>query len=206
MTTAIRERPQLFSGAMVRAILDGSKTQTRRAFRMPAGMCWYADLGGEAEGWTCDDPGGGWHHVSELACPHGDVGDRLWVRESYCPDWASKEVYRADDPSGRADWAFLYSSKPRWRPSIHMPRSACRIVLEITEVRIERIQSILIPDIEAEGIREYARSKGLDPSRTSSLALWIDLWDSTNPDEYYWVRNPWTWALTFRRITEGGGL
>jgi hypothetical protein len=199
--TGVRERPILFGSDMVMALLSGGKTQTRRLFKLPRGMEWYGGeggLGGEPGGDLCEVNGNGWWHVSELACPHGDVGDRLWVREAHCLDWFPEVIYKADGPSGRAAREAGYSAEPRYRPSIHMPRRACRIVLEITEVRIHRIQEIDLRDIEAEGIVEHIRSKGLDPHRTSYRAAWIDLWDTINPATP-WASNPWTWALTFRR-------
>lgn len=84
------------------------------------------------------------------------------------------------------------------------PSRACRIILEITEVRVQRIQEISDSDIMAEGIVEYIRSKGLDPARTNLRAAWIDLWDSINGERFAWAANPWTWALTFRRVDVDG--
>lgn len=142
MATQVKEKPILFSAPMVRAILDGRKAQTRLIFKMPKGMDWYGELGGEAKGFVCETNGPGWWHIEELACPYGNVGMKLWVREAFMI--ASDEI------------AFAATDQPlvgedRWRPSIHMPRWASRITLEITDVRVERLQEITEADAMAEG-------------------------------------------------------
>lgn len=215
----VRERPILFSGEMVRAILDGTKTQTRRVvnpqpefFHDPdGGVTWRhgkrIGAGKREEMW-------GWHAVDR--CPYGQPGDRLWVRETWvtgcrpCPNagWRDGIVYRADDYPGRdeRDLLPLYPApdgvdpsdyeRSGWRPSIHMPRWASRITLEITDVRVERVQDISHEDVLAEGIDRCNSS-----SRIMALERFEKLWNATNgPRGYGWDANPWVWAITFRPV------
>lgn len=180
----------LFNGPMVRAILDGRKTQTRRVVRMPHGY-WETSPNGLVP--------------APVGCPFGKPGDRLWARETWAPhsDYpdANRAVYRAD-PGSEYD-------AERWRPSIHMPRWACRLVLEITDVRVERLHAISEADCAAEGVtrdtepcdhtrRSCADVGCLGPTYRSSFA---ELWTSTGGD---WSTNPWVWVISFRRIDDGG--
>lgn len=148
-TTATKERPILLSGPMVRAILEGRKTQTRRTYKLQKDMEWYQDLGGEAEGWYTN--GIGWWNVEEEVCPYGKPGDCLWVREAWAPLVVGNEndyLYRADHHTGLEK----RDGDQKWKRSIHMPRIACRLMLEITGVRIERLQEISEEDATAEGV------------------------------------------------------
>lgn len=207
------ERPILFSGAMVCAILAGTKTQTRR-------ICKPAEEKGLSGVVNCGN--GTWGDEEGLfgnfRCPHGSVGDRLWVREShwwfkdepdhscgyYPPKLTQEDVmYRADGDDGRRTW----------RPSIHMPRWASRITLEITDVRVERLNSISEEDARAEGIVSHRIGTG--DARTGMRTAWgladeqawaftpeqayQDLWERINGPGSWDDR--WVWALTFRRIT-----
>lgn len=149
-------KPILFSGAMIGAILDGSKTQTRRVMR-------YAPLGSNA---TVEQAGNGWQNFygekpnrvvewTNHKCPFGKIGDKLWVRETWA-EFAGIEpkieyVYRADGIFDTPAKEHLSGNK--WRPSIYMPRAASRIALEITDVRVERLQSISEDDAKAEGVK-----------------------------------------------------
>jgi hypothetical protein len=190
----LKERPILFSGPMVRAILEGRKTQTRRIFKLPKGTAWYEELQGEAEGWFTD--GVGWWHVEECRSPYGKPGDRLWVRETFatahdnpCIDDAGT-VYRATDP----DWGLMEGF--RWKPSIFMPRALSRITLEITGVRVERLQDISLKDAISEGV-EWNNS----PTRqgnTNPKSAFKCLWESIN-GEGAWHSNPWVWVIEFKR-------
>jgi hypothetical protein len=181
----VKERPILFSGPMVRAILDGSKTQTRRTFKgttehkgpyNPA----YMEAHQQANGWGS-------------ICPYGTPGDRLWVRETWaherdgtgCPD-DTGVLYRATDPGWDDEGTGL-----RWRPSIFMPRIASRILLEITDVRVQRLQEISDEDARAEG---YDRRSHAFPREWFAL-----LWERIHGPGS-WDANPWVWAITFRRI------
>lgn len=226
----MRERPILFSGPMVRAILAGTKTQTRRVVKPQPAMY---------EPGQCTD-------VSDmiadaLICPYGRPGDRLWVRESThrrpmlnpltgepLADTYDGGAYSADGadvltPDG-FDLAWWYSRKSC--PSIHMPRSACRLVLEITGVRVERLQAMTLDDLCEEGIGELLEDPDSVPGRAFSHAEhaaiggvpmthipemygFAALWDSLNGPGA-WKANPWVWVVEFRPVAarqqqEGGG-
>ena len=198
----MKERPILFSAPMVRALLAGTKTQTRRIFK-PDRMTWdangryttYAMRGGELST-TGSGPfkPSSWLHY----CPYGQPGDRLWVRESFArvPTACGSEdiVFAADyqDGSDRA-------AGVRYTPSIHMPRWASRITLEVTGVRLERIQGITPDDCIAEGAwpveqRELGRGH-------EAVSAFRELWESTGGD---WDANPWVWAIDFKVLSTTG--
>lgn len=232
-----KERPILFSGQMVRAILEGRKNQTRRVVKPqpPAECSIHYPLGNESwkdefdrtplrhswEAWggALYDarPDGHLCGHHEVKCPYGVPGDRLWVRETWqYADWTEEGEpfvrYAADNAvrfcEGAGDgellvdtWAEL--SQPenynidgkaadrRWRPSIHMPRWASRITLELTDVRVERVQDIKPSECFAEGAVGNSGAHPREQFRT--------LWDSTNAKRGYgWDANVWVWALTFR--------
>ena len=207
--TQVRERPILFSGPMVRAILDGSKTQTRRVVkgvprtedddlvRLECGH--YHPTIIDRDGF--EEPGeetfGAWTPDGEWAtrCPYGQPGDRLWVRETWCDISGTQPqfAYRADPYVSNGDL------KGQWRPSIFMPRAACRLTLEITEVRVQRLQDMNATDAIAEGIP----SRGIEPPCIASAMMYLhdfeQLWDSINAKRgHSWESNPWVWAVTFR--------
>ena len=198
----MKERPILFSGAMVRSLLAGSKTQTRRAVklqvqhddswvggwkivhkRVTQALLTFNQLGGKPLG-------------SDAAiCPYGQPGDRLWVRETFCDLDDGEFEYRAD---GECDPNVV----PRWTPSIHMPRAASRILLEIVSVRVERLQDISEKDARAEGVTiedrhlaGYCAGQFLPPS----IRAYRDLWDSIN-GAGSWDANPWVWVVEFKRV------
>jgi hypothetical protein len=190
----MKERPILFQDAMVRAILQDRKTQTRRIVKL-------TDSGrvkkpGSSLNWHPEDPN------AILACPHGLPGDHLWVREAWqslndsgisytlCPPEPGCQIrYRATDETG---WI------PRlpWRPSIFLPRWASRITLEIEQVRIQRLQNITEADALAEGYTLPCEDEYWSICR----AWYQDLWKKINGPES-WEANPWVWAITFKRIT-----
>ncbi|MCG5259790.1 hypothetical protein EM868_09090 [Cupriavidus gilardii] len=201
-----KERPILFSGAMVRAILDGRKTQTRRVLddRTLGHLRAAADFG-EIFGL----PDRGQIHPRDLVfissfCRHGRPGDRLWVRETWAQPAVldpGPTVYRADYPACVP--AGFESVPPAdeiaWKPSIHMPRVACRLVLEITGVRVERLQDISEADATAEGAEPI-----LVPPDGGSCPYYEGfraLWDCIN-GAGAWEQNPWVWVVEFRRINE----
>ncbi|AOI89006.1 hypothetical protein [Burkholderia pseudomultivorans] len=212
------ERPILFSGPMVRAILEGRKTQTRRVFKMPTGLGWYVSgtARGEETGDLCDLEGPGWCSIDELACPHGSVGDRLWVRETTYDvernGWVGPVYVESDEGAHAAAWGWGESDDPdyiepyelRKRPAIHMPRSMARITLEITGVRAERLQSISEPDARAEGVTivdHHLRGYRADAYRPPSIRAFHELWDSLNATRGHgWDTNPWVWVIEFKRI------
>lgn len=174
------DRPILFSAPMVRALLNGTKTQTRRVvkrFEVRAGM---------------PEP-----EMQSLlrCCPYGAPGDRLWVRETWrerVPDQDGQtNDYRADHESGEDP------CDVRWVPSIHMPRRASRITLELTGVRIERLQEISEADAKAEGcIAPMYASEDADPS---FAVAYRHLWEAINGADT-WDTNPYVWCLDFRRV------
>lgn len=214
----MKERPILFSGPMVRAILDGRKTQTRRVMRVQPkwiSRAWYW-------GHRLYDKGAGVQHFhtrefSESllerwarACPYGASGDRLWVRETWAYFGGDEYLYQQHRGSVfyQADGAPkptepTYVPGGRWRPSIHMPRWASRLTLEVTEVRVQRVQEISEEDARAEGLPPYEPSEG-DGGAVEGPAWYrigfSHLWDSINGKRTPWACNPWCWALTFRRV------
>lgn len=179
-----REHPILFSGDMVRAILAGNKTQTRRVMKPQSRGIAYirGSRGGQCE---------------RVACPHGVFGDHLWVREAH---YVWNAGYK-DGSGRRIDYRATEPDSPcgRWTPSIHMPRWASRITLEITDVRVERLQSINDDDALAEGI--YPTKTGIYPG--SPRAAFRGLWDSLNAKRNgcSWDQNPYVWVISFRRLS-----
>lgn len=193
---------------MVRAILDGRKTQTRRIVKpQPTGSStWLPWNNGQREIFAPNNTAA---TPASLVCPLGTVGDRLWVREAWSPDHAAfypnfPIVYRADfgDEYERNDRGEVYSSEQkrwypfRWRPSIHMPRHHSRITLEITGVRVERLQDISPDDAIAEGISIAAEPTPLQ--KLCAVAEFRNLWQSIyGPDS--WDANPWVWVVEFKK-------
>lgn len=192
----MKERPILFSGPMVRAILAGTKTQTRRIVKPQPPSRWN-HLHGAVFCSGEHERSGGCLGDAVLPCPYGVPGDRLWVRETWGEfgptiDAEQDFRYRADGyqpPAGRV-----------WRPSVHMPRWALRITLEITDVRVERLQDISEESARAEGAIGWSeRLPGRWDCRGTARDAFRDLWQSINgPDS--WDPNPWVWVISFRRI------
>lgn len=222
----MRARPILFSAPMVRAILEGRKSQTRHLCKGARDLSCAAD-------WPLD------------TCPYGIPGDRLWVRETWeqvhplqieegrysqkgyagipgPPPVNYRAIYRADGEYppiyslGGEPWPYrslepfernglqAFVDHPRWTPSVHMPRWASRITLEITDVRVERLQDISEADALAEGIVHFGdggfvsdndgRHYGADP-----IESYAALWESINGADS-WAANPWVWVIEFRRV------
>lgn len=180
----MKERPILFSAPMVRSILSGTKTQTRRMIK------------GDVKQW--EDIG---LFITENNCPYGQPGDRLWVREACFTDDARRiAVYVADGTT--------YVAHYKRRNSIHMPRWASRITLEVTGVRVERLQAISEADAVAEGIEKNhngyfwggpheagGRKQHADPRLS-----YRDLWDQINGKSAPWASNPYVWVVEFKRV------
>jgi hypothetical protein len=192
---SIVTRPILFSGAMVRALLHGRKTQTRRVVTDDH----FKKLGLERDGdfvYTTEGPQWNGEFEGNFWCPYGSIGEKLWVRESFTVCADSNIFYRAD---GKPDpWDGV-----KWKPSIHMPRKASRITVEITGTRIERVQSISREDAIAEGIFLNANDwwdagNGLVGQSSPEIAF-RELWASINGAES-WIANPWVWVVEFRRV------
>jgi hypothetical protein len=215
---ATKERPIIFSGEMVRAILGGRKTQTRRVIEP-----WHADapiikcMTSEHPGlWRVEslDPDGERPYEQLLCCPYGQPGERLWVRETWAAPYADHEgvpggrkpepgdklVYRSKE----AD-AYQWDGVIPWRPSIHMSRWASRVTLEITDVRVERVQEISADDALAEGIDVVAAMALPCAPDDAAQAEFCGLWDSINAKRGYdWDVNPWVWVIEFKVVAPRG--
>lgn len=244
--TEVQERPILFKGEMVRAILEGRKTQTRRVVKP------QPDKDGGWKGCTSI----GDHNIDEF-CPYGQLGDRLWVRETWRivgwwegePYWIEyKDGTRKEEPGDSLDYdedkyaelsmqcdndcmdAGLKTDEDgayhipeeqevptRWRPSIFMPRWASRLTLEITGLRVERLQEISDADVAAEGVSVVFHEPGKfgieNPCATGNVELpnghhvystargcFAALWDSINGKKHPWESNPWVWVISFNKI------
>lgn len=201
----MKEKPILFSAPMVRAILEGRKTQTRRVVKP---MKIHADYGAPRlqDAWL--------DHSYDPPCvkvPYGTTvgevvhrhyapwaaGDRLWVREMWAPCIGgacgpeNPTLYRATEPD---------AEKLCWKPSIFMPRWASRITLEVTGVRVERLQKISPADCESEGIDRLATHTMDGAGRLARVKAYRAIWEGINgPDS--WEQNPWVWVIEFRRVT-----
>ena len=195
---AIKEHPVIFSTEMIKAILDGRKTQTRRVTNPQSVFKHYwvnrkymsknAVESVELKDGSSAQPGSP-DHLKE--CPYGQPGDRLWVRETWCE-------YEPDDIQGtkiyyKANIKSEYGL-PEWRSPIFMPRWASRITLEITDVRVERLQEISPSDVTAEGIIEE-EGDGL-----ILLDKFEDLWNFIHKKQYRWEENCWVWVISFGRV------
>ncbi len=222
----MKERGVIFNGEMVRAILHGRKTQTRRIVKGTDGavkFCKEWDINGEEifvvlgeKDHTGMNP-----VLGALSCPFGAVGDRIWVREAFRVHSLATDVatlaYKASE---RNSWTeqthrvpVAVCNKPatpeKWTPSLHMPRWASRILLEITDVRVERLNAISEEDARAEGIidggclncgePEPCGCANPEPDATDAFAY---LWQSIYGQES-WNADPWVWVISFERV-EGG--
>lgn len=177
--SAIKERPILFSAPMVRAILEGRKTQTRRIIKSRKNNSIF--MGGWTDSFILDEGNREWT-LSE--CPYGQPGDHLWVRESW-QKFGKEYAYAATDGD-------IYP-ETKWRPSIHMPRAASRLTLEITDIRAERLHDIT----EADAIAEGCESGGNWDS--APTVQYSNLWETINGPGS-WEANPWVWVITFKKI------
>lgn len=217
-TTATKSRPILFSGPMVRAILDGRKTQTRRAVKDVPDWCLSGDVAAITNGageWAISQLGTRprvWppDPKSGFTCPYGQPGDELWVRET----WRPLSEFDPSPETGAAYWADSHvglerrNGDAKWRPSIHMPRWASRITLTVTAVRVERLQDISEADAIAEGCSEfYGDIMNINDGHVGTATrprrfAFRDLWQSINgPDS--WDANPWVWVVEFERKAVG---
>lgn len=194
----VKERPILFSAPMVRAILSGAKTQTRRVIRASHATQTFHDealrIGVDQVLATMP---------SEIACPYGVPGDRLWVRETWglcrygdITDWhrgpVDDDTREWFDVEYRASW--IAGDIGHWRPSIHMPRWASRLTLAVVSVRVERLQDISEADAKAEGVVPLQMDHG------SYKPAFEGLWDAINAKRAPWSSNPWVFVVEFRRV------
>jgi len=207
-TTMIqKERPILFSGDMVRAILDGRKTQTRRVIKPQP----HNPMHSSTLGWCDGDPMSGDDVYLLLKCPYGQPGDHLWVRETWgavsrnenpAPLAECNIEYHADLPAGCTDYPGQWPAEeargnddaPKWRACIHMPRWASRITLEVTDVRVERLQSISYKDAEAEGV-QVSGGALVRNTRFGFELLWNSVYKKRGFD---WDANPYVWVIEFK--------
>lgn len=206
----MKERGMIFNSEMVRAILDGRKTQTRRPVKFPV---LDKNLGCELAG---NELAGELSAGNYLNSAFGKPGDRIWVRETFQGplfDYEQMDAYLEDSSRFETPEFCQYAAdgghRPEyqdaddnlrhgWRPSIHMPRWASRILLEITDVRVERLQSITLGDICKEvgcGLYDFRPA-------TYGFQVWEELWKSIYGAES-WNTNPWVWVIEFKRV--GGG-
>lgn len=205
----MRERPILFSGSMVRAILAGQKTVTRRVINVPAGVD-VGDVPGHPEELMLFGVGRehvGTHTRSKLVtCPYGDPGDRLWVKETWLPhefdDHADIATYRADYNDGPIPKAILdeREGRSRWHSGRFMPRCASRITLEVASVRVERLHALDDADALREGVMATVGHEALGRERLPGWPrqLFSVLWDEINGKRAAWVSNPWVWRIEFK--------
>jgi hypothetical protein len=226
-----RERPILFSGPMVRSILAGTKTQTRRLVRGPVDFVGGAGQQGDLSCWGywVDDMYGRWavlargldqhcpHGLVSIPCPYGVPGDRLWVKHSYwhytppttnpsneqawdeitrCARWPSGESILDIEPDTSIRKHSDFDGGWKRRPSIHMPRWASRITLEVTDVRVQRLQEISEEDAQAECV---PTGDGEGSYREGFASIWQDINGKRAP----WASNPWVWAVSFSVVARG---
>lgn len=205
-STTVKERPILFSAPMVRAILDGRKSMTRRIIKpqpetMHEGKP-YWHIGGLRTSWIGrTEPHWG---NNPLMCPYGTIGERLWVRETFCRS-RNNTFYKADYPGfGKPNelsdsWDWDSGGGQRWTPSVHMNRRYSRITLEITGVRVERLNEISEEDAKAEGVVFDTGKPG--ECRTCAKGAFMDLWNSINGTDS-WLNNPWVWVVEFKKVAQ----
>ena len=192
---------------MVRAILDGTKTQTRRIVKV-RGLDFIGGKGQEndpsAWGYPYTDREGYADLTDGIPCPYGKPGDHLWVRETHrFQTWEHIE-YRADGATHRVqdndEWLREKDISTKWRPSLFMPRWASRITLEVESVRVERLQAISEEDAWAEGIEvKFCEAGKPCTCESNPVGEYRDLWESINGTGS-WDENPFVWVVTFRRI------
>lgn len=207
-----KERPILFNTEMVRAVESGIKSQTRRIAKTQPTKGLHLHVskalvldGTERETWIYSHKDG--LHCQEVTCPYGSVGDLLWVREKWRPliDCRTgievRPDYYAESPEG---FHKMYPSK--WKPSIHMKKIHTRIWLEITNVRLEQLQTITEADAIAEGITRYeSEMEGVETDWLSAKYGFEILWKEIYGD-FCWGLSPWVWVVEFKRIEKPNTL
>jgi hypothetical protein len=226
-----KEKPILFSGAMVRAILDGRKTQTRRVIK---GVPRWMHYGKDIMDWDLsgihqaeeDNPFGrpekkGSFYLEvqtdvddnsrdEIFCPYGKPGDRLWVRETFMDEGAEgrNEMIAGFGLKPQYIYRATDSREPglskmfKWNPSIFMPRMASRLTLEVIGVRVERLQEISGEDALAEGIDNGSSNPTMGERWHNQQRMAFEtLWDSINGKTFPWQSNPWVWVVEFKNIS-----
>lgn len=212
----MNEKPILFSGPMVRGILEGQKTQTRRVIKSPSKKypyfrleeCYPSEMGSignwrlsveDEDGFSPEE--GFWY----FGCPYGQPGDRLWVKETYLSGRKGR-IYKADHPIAN----MIPRKVLKWKSPIFMPKSAARLWLKIKKIRIERIQDISEKDAEAEGTKGLSRIEGYGAAWASIMNKqnwgpykcgFALLWNKINKKRGYdWEKNPWVWVVEFKKV------
>ena len=188
----MKETGLMFKAPLVRAILEGRKTQTRRIAKPVR----HPDLGNVYSPGALvleHEP----QHVINRACPYGQPGDRIYVRETFSqhPEWGQL-AFRADGEEFEDADGWLW--EPKWQPSSQMPKELARIWLEVTGVRVERLQEITPEDCIAEGLNTTLRERDAEVNLKQQFK---ELWESTGGD---WAANPWVWAVDFKALSTTG--
>jgi hypothetical protein len=213
----VKERPILFNTPMVQAILSGQKTQTRRIVNKAPTTEINHRLIALDNGWNWQVDQQGivptMHREihNPMVCPFGQIGDRLWVRETFRL-YDLDECPHADFPCGcPRNGTPLYKAShdcgdgEKWKPSIHMPRSACRLILEITNIRIERLNDITSEDAKAEGFDYSTHPSAIQMgyaigAKTNFRVTWEQIYGHNE-----WNKNPWVWVVEFK-VIQGGAV
>lgn len=224
----MKERPILFSGSMVNAILEGRKTQTRRVVKSTLIINQAEFECGNRPHVTHSEPN--LQHYVDTDCPYGQVGDRLWVRETFCmgvieehdaSEPGDRYLYVDDSDYGDGKQYPIYKQRVlsegidfdevKWKPSIHMPRSASRILLEITKIRVERLNQISRADAAKEGLHRlpatgrYVINKGdqyFGGASSNPIEVFSWLWEDIAGNGS-WAKNPWVWVVEFKVVSGG---
>jgi hypothetical protein len=230
----MQEKPILFSTAMVQAILDGRKTQTRRVVKpqpeetrakgkeviQVSDYCTGAPEKGQAYYWKHN---GAWNGSESFKCPYGKVGDLLWVRETWCLTQPTHPEsyhfgYKAGGIMPYSDWEasekYDYATPDQWKPSIHMPKEAARIWLRITDVRVERLHEITEDDAVKEGVMSLKPTELMKNTQLCCHSDFTEYW--TRPLNRWkslwqsingtdsWSANPWVWVIEFEVVSITG--
>ena len=203
------ERPIILNTEMVKAVLEGRKTQTRRVMDFPKSYMWnhewfkknytfdkmfFDDIKNRNVAIFTDG-----EYTEWFKCPFGKVGNRLWVRETFqlskgdMAPTLEEELTKTPHIRYYASDVPKYRDFDKWRPSIHMPREFSRITLEITDIRVERLQDISQEDREAEGYPEGKYG-------SYSFNWFVGLWNSIHKKENTWQDNPWVWVINFKKL------
>ncbi|QLR05969.1 hypothetical protein [Providencia rettgeri] len=217
----MKERGIIFNSEMVRAILDGRKTQTRRVMKSQPepsktkdGDYWFPCNKTQSMVHVSDFiPGNSkvvdMHEFYSVCCPFGGIGDRLWVRETFQAGLCTESTFAYKATHKPSDLEEGWDEIIKWRPSIHMPRFASRITLEITDVRVERLNNISPRDVVSEGLIQlpasgrYVRFEGAQYfglAYRDHKEAFADLWDEVSKPDWSFESNPWVWVIEFKRV------
>lgn len=216
----MKEHPILFSGPMINAILEGRKTQTRRVVKSTLIINQAEFECGNRPHVTHSEPN--LQHYVDTDCPFGQIGDRLWVRETFCmgvieehdaSEPGDRYLYVDDSDYGDGKQYPIYKQwvlgegidfdEVKWKPSIHMPRSASRILLEITKIRVERLADLSTEDAKAEGFDYSTHPSAIEMgyaigAKTNFRHAWQEIYGATS-----WDKNPWVWVVEFKIVSGG---